>query len=600
MKATDNGSGGLTRAGTSTAIENGLVNYAARTVTFKPDGISTGVPKPKFQKVVVGTVPLGYQWGGTQVQTNWRFQFTGYEITQYPTYWDDSAVTVKWRTSASSQAATEVFTANELAFDVTPGFAETILQGSARFKVGALTYIDRAGSLYHTVSPSNGAATLAGEIQYESGVVKLAEWQPGAANSMLLQGLVTETNVNPVDEVVFRVPIVPVRTGSFQIRCVPLNGGAQVQVTANAQGYILSSNMTGAIDYQSGIVRIKFGQKVTVTPAVQAQPWFNLGAVFSEAGIDKIIEPKPVYADSIKYNAVGFSYLPLSADILGLDPVRLPSDGRVPIFRVGDVAVVHNTEDATVPGSPAAGLTFNVGRVRCAYIKLRDSVGIEVPAAHYSADLDAGTVTLKPAFSLTGLTLPIIAEHRVEDMAVVTDVQINGRLALNRPLTHSFPANTSIVSSALIFGDLQGRIYGPFSQAAWTSEWKDSLIGASISAQYNDVVYPIVTSNKGSLEQRWTFIFTSNTAFRCVGETVGQIGTGDINSNFAPNNPGTNAPYFTLAALGWGGGWSAGNVFRFNTGAANSPLWLARTVLQGPASALNDSFKLQVRGDIDR
>jgi hypothetical protein len=600
MKATDNGVGGLIRAGTTTSIDSGAINYAARTLVFKPDGIKTTVPKPQFSKVAVGTAPEAYAYPFTRVNQNFRYQFTGYDITEYPTYWDDSPVLVKWRTTASSQAATEVFTAGEVQFDLTPGFGENILQGSARFKVGALTYVDRAGSLYHSINPSNGAGTLAGEIQYASGLVKLTEWQPGAPNSLELQGLVTETNVTPVDEVVFRIPIVPVRAGSFQLRCVPLNGGAQVQVTANAQGNILSPNMTGAIDYQSGVVRIKFGQKVTVTPAVQAQPWFNAFAIFSESSVDKVVEPKPVYADSIKYNAVGFSYLPLSADILGLDPVRLPSDGRVPIFRVGDVAVVHNTQDATVSGSPVAGLTFSVGRVRCAYIKLRDSFGVEVPAAQYNTDLDAGTVTLKPAFTLTGLTLPIIAEHRIEDMAVVTDVQINGRLALNRPLTHAFPANESVVSSALIFGDLQGRVFGPYSQAAWTSEWKDSIIGGPIIAQYNDVTYPIVTTNKGSLEQRWAFIFTSNTGFRCVGETVGQIGTGDTNTDFEPINPGTGAPYFKVKALGWGGAWSAGNVFRFNTGAANYPIWLARTVLQGPSSALNDSFKLQVRGDIDR
>jgi hypothetical protein len=85
-----------------------------------------------------------------------------------------------------------------------------------------------------------------------------------------------------------------------------------------------------------------------------------------------------------------------------------------------------------------------------------------------------------------------------------------------------------------------------------------------------------------------------------VGKTVGQIATGDINTDLSPLNPATNQPYFNLNKLGWGTGWAAGNVLRFNTAAANYPVWLARTVLHGPATALNDSFQLQVRGDIDR
>ena len=115
-----------------------------------------------------------------------------------------------------------------------------------------------------------------------------------------------------------------------------------------------------------------------------------------------------------------------------------------------------------------------------------------------------------------------------------------------------------------------------------------------------DTLYPITTKNRGAAEEQWALIFTSNTQFRIVGKAAGQIGTGDITTDCSPNNPATATPYFTLRALGWGSGWSAGNVLRFNTAAANYPTWLARTVLQGPATALNDSFQIQIRGDKDR
>jgi hypothetical protein len=605
MKAVDNGSGLLLSGGVSVAAS--AVNYTSRTIVFKPDAISVGVPKPKFEKQILGVIndglmrlPSGVTGFGTTTTTNSRLQFTGFETIQYPTYWPDSAVTVRWRSASGSTAATETFQVDELEYDLTPGFAETILQGSARFRVGNLTYIDRAGALYHTVNASTGAATPAGELQYSTGLIKLSEWQAGAANTLALDSLVTETNVNPVDEVTFRVPIIPVRPGSFQVRCIPIAGTAQVQVTADPQGRIVSSQMVGTIDFLTGVVRIKFGYPVEVTPAIQAKAWFNAAAVFDDNGTAKIYEPKPVYADSIRYNAVGFSYLPLNASILGLDPVRLPSDGRVPIFRVGDVAVVHHTDKTAFPGTPAVATALNVGRVRLSRMRIVDSVGTVANPLMFDIDLDAGTVLLKANYSQGTLLPPLYAEHRIEDEAVITDVQINGLMALNIPITHNFPASTTVVSSALLIGNLLARAVGKFSQKTWANVWSDVRIGDNTLAQYNDTIYPISVSNRGAIQERWALIFTSSSAFRVIGENVGQIATGDINTDLAPGNPGFGEPYFSINKLGWGTGWASGDVLRFNTAAANFPVNVARTVLQGPSTALNDQFGIEVRGDIDR
>jgi hypothetical protein len=94
-------------------------------------------------------------------------------------------------------------------------------------------------------------------------------------------------------------------------------------------------------------------------------------------------------------------------------------------------------------------------------------------------------------------------------------------------------------------------------------------------------------------------VFTNSTTYNIIGESVGQVGTGNMVSDPAPNNPSTGVPYFHLDPLGWGSGWAAGNVLRFNTIAANYPVWIARTIQQGPPTAQNDSFTLQIRGDID-
>ena len=78
------------------------------------------------------------------------------------------------------------------------------------------------------------------------------------------------------------------------------------------------------------------------------------------------------------------------------------------------------------------------------------------------------------------------------------------------------------------------------------------------------------------------------------------IATGSINEDCSPINPATNEPYFTIRALGWGTGWSTGNILRINTVGALFPLWVVRTIQQGPESGLDYSFSLLTRGDVDR
>jgi hypothetical protein len=75
---------------------------------------------------------------------------------------------------------------------------------------------------------------------------------------------------------------------------------------------------------------------------------------------------------------------------------------------------------------------------------------------------------------------------------------------------------------------------------------------------------------------------------------------GSINSDLAPINPATDVPYFTLHAVGWGIGWAAGNILRINTVGAMFPVWVVRTIQQGPNSGTEHSFTLLSRGDVDR
>ena len=282
--------------------------------------------------------------------------------------------------------------------------------------------------------------------------------------------------------------------------------------------------------------------------------------------------------------------------MIGLDPVRLPQDGRVPVFRKGDLIVIHHTLQTTLPTGLTAGQTLTLPRGDLTLVEFYDADGLYVPETYYAVNLATGGLVMADPLDLSGFTEPLIAMHRREEMSLASDVQINGAITVTQQLTREYPADETMVSSALAFGDLQSRVYGVFDQNTWGSVWSDDRIGDAANATYNTLNFPFTTTNEGAIPQRWTLVFYSDTQFHVMGEQVGVIGDGTTNTDCSPNNPATNAPYFTVRYDGWGSGWSAGNVVRFNTMAACAPIWLNRTTLQGPATEAEDEFIIHIRG----
>lgn len=567
----------------------GTVNYATGVVRFKPD-TTARIPVARYNVAQIG-------WTRTDGRvlpvyrnlfSHWEYIPAGASMPIDDTGW----AKVRYRAAGASNATNDSFTAGALAIDLTPTFAENIVPGSICFTLGGKTYFDRLGSLYYDLDPVTGTATLAGQINYANGAASITAWVPAATNAVALRSLLTTLDGTPVDEVTFRVPASPVRPSSLQLLATRLSGGT-INVSANNNGDIIGTDVLGSIDYETGVVRVRFGVWV-VAAGNEGQSWYDPDAVVTIEGVAKIFKPVPVFADTIKYNAVAYSYLPLDADIIGLDPVRLPQDGRVPIFRAGDFAVIGHT--ATVgPFTATSGQVVDCGRQRLSRVRVLDGNG-EVVTADYTADLEAGTVTFGV---VTGLVQPVTVEHRIEDMAQVSDVQISGRLTFTRQITHDYPVG-SHVSSALVSGDLRAYVSNLFDQASWNGSFLDAIQGASATATYNDVLAPIVVTNAGAITERWAIQFTNATSFNIIGEHVGVIATGTTGSDIAPINPATGKPYFTLSAVGWGSGWATGNVLRFNTTGALFPVWVVRTIQQGPETVTNDAFALLVRGDVDR
>ncbi len=502
------------------------------------------------------------------------------------------------QSSAAIVRKSEELTTAPITLNLTPDTGQPIVEGSIFFKLSnAEHYYDRNGLMYRSIDARTGGGLQSGTINYATGECIITEYAGDIdVKSIKLESLVTELGKQSITEAHFRTPGAPVRPGSFYVAGVLLDG-TPWNATADFSGVITGDYVQGGIDVETGLVNLYFGG--TVDPAGnEGEEWYSVDNIRTDG---KLWVPMQVAAESITYNCVVYSYLPLDADLIGIDPVRLPTDGRVPIIAKGDTAVIHNTKNDQLPAPLTPGQEITLTRQNVSLIELYDVNGLYVPSAgRYTVDLAAGTVTINDPVNLTGFAEPLTAMHRIEDMVLVTDTQINGQLSLASALAHDYELDGTYVSSAIEFGDLAAKITTIFDQKTWTNVWSDTLIGDACIANYNTVTNPFITTNQGSIAERWLLKFTSSTTFDVIGENVGVIiKDHPITHTCAPINPATGVPYFTIDIAGWGAGWVTGNLVRFNSYAANHHIWLVRTTLPGPVTEPNDEFTLQIRGDAD-
>jgi len=332
-----------------------------------------------------------------------------------------------------------------------------------------------------------------------------------------------------------------------------------------------------------------------------ASDWYDADAIDGDGFIWR---PEPALPGSVRFSCVVQANLPLSPEIIGVNPVRLPQDGRVQILRAGDTAVVHDTQAFELDNPVEAGETYELPRGDLASAVIYAANGLGLPEDLYTVDRVAGEITLADPLDLTGYTQPLTVLHTVEDMALITDVQIDGTLTFAQPLTRNFTAANALVSSALVRGDVSARVSNLFAQNTWpggAAAWSDSLVGSppTSGAAYNVISHPIEVINANCITQRWRIQFISSTAFNVVAEALGVIATGTTSTDLAPINPVTDEPFFILRAAGWGTGWATGNLLRFNTEAAGAAVWAGRCVAPSQATVLDDRIRIQCRYDRD-
>lgn len=168
----------------------------------------------------------------------------------------------------------------------------------------------------------------------------------------------------------------------------------------------------------------------------------------------------------------------------------------------------------------------------------------------------------------------------IEAVSYVGDV---ATLTLVDPLQYAYPANETIVSSVYQVGEVHPTVSVPAVTSA----------SGVLLAEH-----PITGDSLATVEQDWTLTFTSATAYIIFGDTLGNVGSGNLSGGAAPINPAfPGRPYFRLPAAAFSGAFATGNQITFTTSPAAIPVWYKHVVPAGAAAISGNHVVLGVDGE---
>lgn len=574
----------------------GSIDYATGAGEFDPS-LTFNLPKAIIGAFTETVLPTG---GGLVFEfptiTTFAVHHYEYEDVLCTLPSDDTTnATLFSFADGSDTAVTDNLASGPIEIDLLPTYAEVITPSSVNFNWAGKSYFDREGRLYTDLDPSTGAATAIGDIDYQSGRASLTTWQWVNGNPAVLKSLLTSLTGNPVDKVTFRTPSAPLRPDSLNVWATAVDG-TRISAIANVQGNLIAGNIEGVVDAEYGVVSVQFGAWVTAV-GNESEPWYNADTIRDDG---KIWQPKQVFAETITYNATSYSYLPIDSNVVKIDTVRLPQDGRIPIFRRGDTIIIGNRVTTDIGSAHTGGQTVTLPRDDVTRISVMDSDDKPVNAELWDYDLAAGTVTWKTPLDLSDYQMPLKVMHAQEERNRIIQPDIDGTLTLLFAMRRSYPIENTYVSSVLIGGDLQVRVSIPFTQRNWNNKWSDEPVGDQLLNKLNLKDYPMILTDDGAIKERWMIKMTGTNQFELYGETLGFVMRGDTLTDLAPINPATGKPYFTLPkeAFGSDAPWASQDIIRFNTWGTLLPVWVLCAVQPNPNPPTGtDGYTMCLYGD---
>lgn len=562
----------------------GSVDYASGSVTAVA---SVQVGRRVYRDNVYGANPWGIDTATAAVVGNSGSGGGGGGGSGYASTITYTRTTVA--VTAREEAETVPLAELGLQFDLTATTFDPIVANSVRFEFGGRVYDDRAGTLYTDIDPATGSGLVAGTLDLATGLATLTYYS-ASTTAPVVTSCLTRYGHWTATRAAFRAAASPLKPESVSIVATTATG-QPLTGQSNPAGAIVGAFVRGSVNYEFGTGAVEFGQLI------------------DDAWVPIAVDPS-----TLRYNAVSYTYLPMPADILGIDPVRLPADGRVPIFRTGDmIQLMHS---ATTTGTPEAaegqggeggGYTLACGRPRLAWVKVWGADGHTLTAGY---TLDRATGTLHFA-SLDGLALPLTVRHTVADLRQLTDVSIDGTLTLSsrRPLSHAYPADATVVASCLLHGDRRARVSAVWDQRTWNNVWSSGLVGEEAPGTLDTIAHPITVTNEGAETESWALEWLVGGHVRLAGQHRGQVYTGPFTADIAPINPRTRhpdgsggVPFLTIPVAAYKQDFVAGNVVRIETVGAYVPLWITLSVQQSEAPLDDgaDGVELMTLGNIDR
>lgn len=550
---TDNGNGMLCVNGR--VIAGSRVDYDAGVVYLPKEPLRDNIYSPNYDEFNITDRSPKYTAisGGTMVEkVNVRIQAA-------------STATVGYISAADTRTIDLTIGKGQHVFNVLDGIPKPCMAlfNSWAFEISGVHTVERGGTLYQNWDAFKGTGKVVGNMTTGGTVTVLGIAPNVAPNIKVLQGVYTGVDGSLAQKFYGHTEIAPLKLQSF-IAYAEVNGKTLIG-RSDAEGNI-TGDLTGKVDLATGSYELDSG--------------------------------KGVAQDTVRYNAVAQVYLPLDSSVIGIDATRLPADGKVPVLHVGDMVVISNHLKHDLGSAHQAGQTVSLPRQNLDRLCITDNQGTHLNAELYDYDLAKGTVTWQTSLDLSAYQLPLAAVCIWEEENRLMGVDINGSLKLQFPISRDYPVDNTHISSAILLGDMNVRASEPFSQAAWTQVWQDTRIGAPILARLNVADYPMTLTSDGAVSERWLLKFNNTTQFELYGERLGLIAEGDIYNDFAPVNPVTKKPYFTLPRAAMTGGFAAQNCVRFNTYGTPRGVWVIRSVQpSAKRQSQKDGFMLCLRGN---
>lgn len=433
---------------------------------------------------------------------------------------------------------------------------ECVLKGSVRLKKSndASVYTDDSKGRF--VSSGYVFAT----IDYESGIITAIDPIDYSGTVTENLGAIIEKGNRTISKKQWQLPSSNFARDSVYIR-FETQAGATFSASSDLSGNITGTNCTGTVS-ETGYVDIEFSQGV-----------------------------KP---ESISYDFNEVSVITVPAPPGGFDTSTLPNNGTVNIFNeFGQICVQNRVR--TQHQNLTSGQSINV-IVDANFVDIVDGQGMSlwsVTDANYSYDKVKGEVKINAGISVFSPPYIITA---IQSELVTIGAMNSNELSLLTPLKRAYPMGAT-VSSVQVLGDFQGQTKDERTLSAWQNNFGE--IGAAASSAINTTQYPIELTNIGAIAQRWAIVFTSTTAYNVVGESVGNIYSGDTLNDCAPINSFAGAPYFVLRKQAFGAGLNPGEAFLFETLAASKPTMITRSVSPGHSEIVRDNSTLSFRGNKD-